>query len=704
MYSVPDKLAAASMASDITAVTGVKTEFTSGTPAADTKAVIVKAYIMKYGQLSFTNAATQDDIDRVFSYLNNNYNGNATIYGPYIKNILNPALFNTPGVYADYLIELVDGTTFSQASAGYGRTDDLSDMNQFCVVSGTGVIKNAAVNSANVADLASNVCHILGINAPANNEGSLWNIYDFVEPLLTVTFDGEKNSDGLYQSAVTVTLEGTDNNGQVTLQYDTGNGYKAYMAPILMNTDCTLKLKAIDTAGNTVEKTEAVQFVKMLEDVHLEGDSDTAGGFIYTDSDSITVSGSVYLENTGLTVTVNGEQVEIDSMAFSKNISLVEGENNITVNAALNGIGNNKTLTIYRVYDPVITSIADGAAVAETPVNIGGNAATGSSVTVNGISAVVGPDGSFSTNIGLVEGENSISVIAASGKYVKQTDLTVSYYIPAVINITNLVDKQVVKTQKITVEGTVDKACNLTVNGVAATIKDDLRFSSKVRLDKGVNEITVEADYNGVKSSKTIQVVYVLPDYKYVVYINWDGFARYYYDLANQGTTARTPVINELISQGVFFENAYTGIPAITNAMQPAIVSGAWPATTGNETGFMDVKPGDYYYEAICTAKALGITEGVGNNRFQPESPITRQDMMQLTVKAMQLAGMLKEKEDISILDQMKDAGQISDYARDSIALLVKNGIVKGNGGAIMPKAYLTMAEAAVIIYRIYNF
>ena len=588
MYAVPAKLPAATMATDITNVTGVKAEFTSATPAADTKAVIVKTYVMKYGQLSFTSIATQDDIARVISYLNNNYNGNTTTFGPYIKNILDPAVFNAPGVYADYLIELVDGATFSQASTGYGRTDTLSDLNQFCIVSGTGVIKNAAVNLANVADLASNVSYLLGINAPSNNEGSLWNIYDFTAPQLLVNLDGQKNTDGLYESAVTVILEGTDNSGQVLIQYDTGNGYEAYTEPFLLDTDCTLKVKAIDAAGNTAEQTEAVQFVGLLENVYLEGDFDTAAGITYTDSDSITVSGNVSLDSSGLIVTVNGEQTEVDAMAFTQAVSLQEGENNITTVVTLNGIGNTQTLTIYRVYNPRITSIADGATVAETPVIIGGTVVPGSAVVVNGAAANVDGEGNFTVEVGLTEGENSISAVAASGKYVKQTDLTAKYYLPAVINFTNLLDKQVVKYQTITVEGTVDKVCYLTVNGVAVKIKDNLKFSSEVQLNKGVNEITVNTDYNGVSSSKTIQVVYVLPNDNYVVYINWDGFAQYYYELANHGDITRTPVLNEIISQGVFFKNVYSGIPSITNAMQPAIVSGAWPATIGNAYRYYD--------------------------------------------------------------------------------------------------------------------
>lgn len=77
-------------------------------------------------------------------------------------------------------------------------------------------------------------------------------------------------------------------------------------------------------------------------------------------------------------------------------------------------------------------------------------------------------------------------------------------------------------------------------------------------------------------------------DENYVVYINWDGFAWYYYELANSGVETKTPVINELADKGVLFKNAYTGIPSITNPMQIAILTGSWPQTTGNCYKYFD--------------------------------------------------------------------------------------------------------------------
>lgn len=86
----------------------------------------------------------------------------------------------------------------------------------------------------------------------------------------------------------------------------------------------------------------------------------------------------------------------------------------------------------------------------------------------------------------------------------------------------------------------------------------------------------------GSAEAPQILPVQASPDDNYVVYINWDGFAWYYYELANKEGKSRTPVINSLIKNGVLFSNCYTGIPSITNPMQCAIVSGAWPETTGN--------------------------------------------------------------------------------------------------------------------------
>ena len=48
---------------------------------------------------------------------------------------------------------------------------------------------------------------------------------------------------------------------------------------------------------------------------------------------------------------------------------------------------------------------------------------------------------------------------------------------------------------------------------------------------------------------------------QYLIYMNWDGFGRYYFDCMPDRET-RLPTLMSLLSEGTFFENARTGIPS----------------------------------------------------------------------------------------------------------------------------------------------
>jgi hypothetical protein len=120
-------------------------------------------------------------------------------------------------------------------------------------------------------------------------------------------------------------------------------------------------------------------------------------------------------------------------------------------------------------------------------------------------------------------------------------------------------------------------------------------------------------------------------------------------------------------------------------------------------TIFEDVSLKDYYYREVGIAKALGIVTGRGNNVFDPKAPITRQEMMTMTAKAMKIAKKIKAGSIGSDLSNYEDSANIATYASESIALLVRSGIVTGSGNRINPIANTTRAEAAVIMYRILN-
>ena len=75
----------------------------------------------------------------------------------------------------------------------------------------------------------------------------------------------------------------------------------------------------------------------------------------------------------------------------------------------------------------------------------------------------------------------------------------------------------------------------------------------------------------------------------HVVYFNWDGFARYYYDeLVQQAIDANAPTLKRLLTEGVFFENLRTALPSITNPCQNMIITGATSSVTENVYRYYD--------------------------------------------------------------------------------------------------------------------
>ncbi|WP_286891752.1 S-layer homology domain-containing protein [Thermobacillus sp.] len=114
--------------------------------------------------------------------------------------------------------------------------------------------------------------------------------------------------------------------------------------------------------------------------------------------------------------------------------------------------------------------------------------------------------------------------------------------------------------------------------------------------------------------------------------------------------------------------------------------------------GFADVPQEAYYAEAVGIAKQLGIVRGSGDNRFDPESPITRQDMMVMAARALNLSA----AGDTAVLERFRDKARIADYAASSLSALIQEGLIVGSGGYLNPRAQTTRAETAMFLYRIY--
>jgi hypothetical protein len=121
---------------------------------------------------------------------------------------------------------------------------------------------------------------------------------------------------------------------------------------------------------------------------------------------------------------------------------------------------------------------------------------------------------------------------------------------------------------------------------------------------------------------------------------------------------------------------------------------------TGGSNAFPDVPSGSYYYDAIAAAKSRGIVEGI-EGKFYPTSPLTRQDAMVIIDRALNSVGAGLHAANAGVLSNFSDADEVSGYALEATAKLVKAGVITGRNGALYPRDMISRAEMAVILHRI---
>lgn len=156
---------------------------------------------------------------------------------------------------------------------------------------------------------------------------------------------------------------------------------------------------------------------------------------------------------------------------------------------------------------------------------------------------------------------------------------------------------------------------------------------------------------------------------------------------------------------------------------------------------FTDVKPTDWYSEAVAYTVEAGLMNGTGSGKFSPQATTTRGMLMtvlarmdgvdttggtdwytkgmewakregvsdgtnpELPITREQLAAMLYRYAGSPAVGSytlnFKDADQVSDWALDAMRWAVKNGVVSGKGNQTLdPTGYATRAEVAQMLYN----
>ncbi len=127
------------------------------------------------------------------------------------------------------------------------------------------------------------------------------------------------------------------------------------------------------------------------------------------------------------------------------------------------------------------------------------------------------------------------------------------------------------------------------------------------------------------------------------------------------------------------------------------------PIHGDSTTSFEDVETGAWYYPYVATAFEKGIINGISDTEFGIGQQITRADMTVILERIMKASKV--ELKPLAVTSVFDDWMQIPVYARDSVAALCGTKLIQGVGNnCFAPMDSATRAEAAVAIYRIYQF
>jgi len=110
-----------------------------------------------------------------------------------------------------------------------------------------------------------------------------------------------------------------------------------------------------------------------------------------------------------------------------------------------------------------------------------------------------------------------------------------------------------------------------------------------------------------------------------------------------------------------------------------------------------------YYTEYLAAAKKLGITTGVGGNRYAPEKELSRQEMYTLLYKTLKAMDKLQEVKSEKAPASYVNSDKAAEWAKEALSYFAGIGAISGDGLSLNPAETASRAEMAEILYRLLN-
>lgn len=164
--------------------------------------------------------------------------------------------------------------------------------------------------------------------------------------------------------------------------------------------------------------------------------------------------------------------------------------------------------------------------------------------------------------------------------------------------------------------------------------------------------------------------------------------------------------VNYVCDKGYFSgvsETEFKPDDKMTRGMFVTILGKMQGIDTANYQGsaFSDVPEGEWDAPYVSWAAQLGIATGYNDGCFHAEYPIDKEELCVLTARYLKSAEK-NPTDNPNALKSYYDESVVSEWARDSVALLRSSGVILGDSnGYFRPRENATRSQTATIIMRL---
>ena len=117
---------------------------------------------------------------------------------------------------------------------------------------------------------------------------------------------------------------------------------------------------------------------------------------------------------------------------------------------------------------------------------------------------------------------------------------------------------------------------------------------------------------------------------------------------------------------------------------------------------FSDVDKNQYYAPYIEWARRNGIVGGSGDNMFEPDRGVSRQELAVIIARYLRNMKGCNDLSDSEIT--YSDSSDIDSWAKADVNKVGNAGIITGSDGKFLPRSEATRAQAAAILERVVKF